>query len=254
MNKNEIAIKLDASVAEVIGNKNLQGFEKAYKVATAIETLSELLNDEYMKPIMKLQGQVLGFRTDRAYDQNVVKSCIIDAVLYGLQPVGNQFNIISGNMYPTKEGLSYLLKNTDGLSFKVVAGLPDIQGETGKVKMGVEWTIDGKQNQQELEFAIRVNRGMGSDAVIGKATRKTYMWLYNTINNTELTDGDVSDLPNTKVIKITPELTEAMEEMQTKLSAIDNVEDLKDFWQVMDAEERSKYKQLFNQRKTQLDG
>lgn len=40
---------------------------------------------------------------------------------------------------------------------------------------------------------------MGTDAVIGKATRKARCWLFNTINGTEITDGDATDTDATVV-------------------------------------------------------
>ncbi|MFK5282891.1 hypothetical protein ACI3PL_25325, partial [Lacticaseibacillus paracasei] len=79
---------------------------------------------------MALQGNRLGFKTDKdksgGYPESVVKNCLIEAVLLGIQPTGNQFNIIAGNMYPTKEGCGYLLNNFKGLSYNLVCSLPRI--------------------------------------------------------------------------------------------------------------------------------
>ena len=78
---NATIIKLQDSVSSVVLAEQLQGFEKAYLVASAAGELKKLLNDEYMKPIMALQGNRLGFKTDKdktgGYSLEIVKNCLI---------------------------------------------------------------------------------------------------------------------------------------------------------------------------------
>lgn len=192
-----VAAQLNRSVLSVIGAKNIEGFEKTYLVAEATSQLKKALTTEYMKPIMELQGSKLGFKADKNYPEETVKNCLIEAVLTGVQPVGNQFNIIMGNCYITKEGFGYLLKNIEGLSYEIIPQLPRIQTDkgSGAVVMKIRWTIEGKTNERDIDFAIKVNSAMGADAVIGKATRKARAWLHSTITNTEISDGDINDLP-----------------------------------------------------------
>ena len=194
----QIAEKLNNSVASVLGNGALIGFEKAYAVANAINELKSLLSPEYMKPIMELQGNKLGFKTDKdrdgGYSETVVKNCLIEAVLFGLQPCGNQFNIIAGNMYATKEGVGYLLSKIEGLSYDIIAELPRIKDVSGAVVMKITWTLQGVTQTKQLDLPIKINSGMGVDAVIGKATRKARKWLYDTITGSEVPEGDVIDV------------------------------------------------------------
>lgn len=194
----EIALKLNESVASAISNKDLKGFEKAFAVAASVDKLKGLLNEEYMKPIMKLQGNRLGFKTDKdgkgGYGETAVRDCLIEAVLMGVQPFGNHFNIIASNTYITKEGFGYLLNNTPGLRYKITPALPRISGNSAAIVMNIKWFIgSGKEQTEALEVAVRVNNGMGADAVIGKATRKARAWLYNNLNDLEISDGDVVD-------------------------------------------------------------
>jgi hypothetical protein len=203
----DIAKKLNEQVALVQKN-DFAGFERAYILADAIAQLNEILTPQYMKPIMALQGNKLGFKTDKdddgGYPEAVVKRCLIEAVLTGLQPVGNQFNIISGNMYPTKEGCGYLLNNTEGLTdWKITPELPrmtirDDGSGSAAIKMNIERTFKGESTTDQIDFPIKVNKRMGTDAVIGKATRKARAWLLNNINKklgkSEITDGDVQDV------------------------------------------------------------
>lgn len=193
-----VASKLNQSVMSVIGQDKIIGFEKAYLVSNAIAELKELLTPEYMKPIMNLQGNKLGFKTDKdtsgGYKEDVVKNCLIEAVLFGLQPTGNQFNIIAGNMYATKEGVGYLLSKIPGLKYDIIPELPRINSQSAAVVMNIEWTINGNHNAKKIDIPIKVNQYMGADAILGKATRKARKWLYDTITGTEIPEGDITDI------------------------------------------------------------
>ena len=195
---NEVAEKLNSSVLQVIGNENIKGFQRAYVIADAIATLKETLTKEYMKPIMNLQGNKLGFKTDKdssgGYSEDVVKNCLIEAVLFGLQPCGNQFNIIAGSMYATKEGCGYLLSKVQGLQYDIVPELPRMQEKSAAIVMNIKWTLNGVSNAKKLDIPIKLNAYMGTDAVIGKATRKARKWLFDTITGCELPEGDTTDI------------------------------------------------------------
>lgn len=222
----DLARKLNEKVGSVIGKDSLNGFEKAFLIANAIADLKLLLTAEYMKPIMSLQGNKLGFKTDKddkgGYPEDVVKNCLIEAVLTGLQPFGNQFNIISGSMYGTKEGFGHLLLNYPGLRYEIIPALPRINAEkTGAgVMMKIRWSLAGSDWQErEMDFAVKMNQYMGVDGAIGKATRKARAWLFNTINGTEVGEGDVQDIDH-KVIPITAdELLILYENVREKLTA-----------------------------------
>jgi hypothetical protein len=197
----EVAKEMDNSVIQVLGSKAIGGFEKAYLTAEAIQKLQAQLTPEYMKPIMALQGTRLGFRTDKdatgGYPEETVKRCLIEAVLTGVQPVGNQFNIIAGNMYVTKEGYgNSLLPNVPGLKYKITPTLPRIDTTKGSaaIVMKIKWAInDGEEKAEEIDIPIRVNASMGADAVIGKATRKARAWLFATVTGVEIGDGEVEE-------------------------------------------------------------
>ncbi|WNH10001.1 hypothetical protein [Thalassobellus suaedae] len=170
-----IAQKLNESVSTVLGQHQMMGFEKAYLIAEATAKLKSLLTPQYMKPIMQLQGSRLGFKSDKVYPETIVKDCLIEAVLTGLQPHGNQFNIIAGNMYPTKEGLGYLLANFKGLSYQIISELPRINASntSAAIVMNIKWKLKGgPQNEDKIELPIKMNQYMGTDAVIGKPPEK----------------------------------------------------------------------------------
>jgi hypothetical protein len=199
----QVIEKMTGIVTEFLGNKEIEGFAKAYHLATAIEGLRELLTPEYMAPIMKLQGTKLGFRTDKdrakgndkpGYPMEVVRECLIEAVLFGVQPVGNQFNIIAGGAYITKEGYGYLLKNIPNLSWLISSGIPRKVGSNGAVLMNVEFTYNGVKRTQPLDIAVKIDDYSSTDQVSGKAERKARYWLHKTVTGSETPEGDVLDI------------------------------------------------------------
>jgi hypothetical protein len=205
---NQISVveKLNSSVSKVLTANEMQGFEKSFLLANAIKELKLLLTSEYMKPIMEMQGNKLGFKSDKVYAEDVVKNCLIEAVLTGVQPFGNQFNIIAGNCYITKEGFGYLLGKFNGLNYKIISELPRIKDQSAAVVMNIEWTLNGVAKKESIDFPIKVNAYMGADAVIGKATRKARAWLYNQISGNEVGDGEVDSYEKAMgtTIDITP--------------------------------------------------
>ena len=197
--KNEVAIQLNQAVGSVLNQVNLIGFEKAYATAKSIETLKTLLTPEYMHPIMQLQGNRLGFKTDKdkgsGYPVDVVKNCLIEAVLMGLQPYGNEFNIIAGNTYPTKEGLGRVLATWNGLQYTLVCAVPKPQqdGKSAVIDVSLKWTINSKEHSQVVPIAVKMDAYTSVDALVGKATRKGRAWLLSAISGIEITDGDITD-------------------------------------------------------------
>lgn len=251
-NSTEIAQKLNDSVASVIGTDKLMGFEKAFLISNAIGELKTLLTPVYMAPIMQLQGNKLGFKTDKdkdgGYAESVVKNCLIEAVLYGLQPFGNQFNIIAGNMYATKEGVGYLLSNFKGLSYDIVAELPRIKEGSAAVVMIIEWSLSGaEKNVKKIDIPIKVNQYMGADAVLGKAMRKARKWLYDTITGSEIPDGDI-EFSDAKVVassfkeEIIFEDLEMLFEMKKVALTPEETTNAK---RILDDKETASYKKLF---------
>jgi hypothetical protein len=207
-NKNGLmAIKLNDVVSSVITQTHLQGFERAYATATAIQRLQELLTPEYLKPIMALQGNRLGVKTDKdktgGYPADVFKNCLIEAVLMGLQPYGNEFNIIAGNTYATKEGVGRLLATWRGLKYSLICGVPKPapDGKSAVVEVTIKWTINQESKEETIPISIKMDAYTSVDAMIGKATRKGRAWLLSAISGIEIVEADVTDA---EYLDITP--------------------------------------------------
>jgi hypothetical protein len=253
MTQIEVAKKLNLSVANVLTNKQINGFEKAFLVSSAIQELQALLTPEYMKPIMAMQGNRLGFKTDKdkesGYPEHVVKNCLIEAVLMGLQPTGNQFNIIAGNTYATKEGVGELLKSIPGLSYKINFELPRINNDksSAAIKALVKWEIDGKKDSDTVEIPVKMNSAMGTDAVIGKATRKARKWLFDTLTGSELPEGDVEDAKFTYVNEKEP-----VDKENERLALLINDADSPESLQILQPYVKPELLDLFNSKMDEL--
>ena len=236
--QHEIAVKLNQSVLSVIGEDNMAGFEKSFQIANAMAFLRENLTDEVMKPIMAMQGSKLGFKTDKdtsgGYPINVVRDCLIDASLTGVNTHGNQFNIISGITYITKEGYGELLKKvkqTNGLKYVIKHSVPKVDASKtfATVESTVKYTIDGVTEEETLTFSIKGNSFATADAYLGKAERKARAWLFNQVSDSEVSDGDVEDIDVTVVATQPVVSAEEKELAQFKevLLTINTVEELK---------------------------
>jgi len=190
-----VSQELNNQVLAVLSNK-VEGFEKAFIMASALQTLDKLLTPEFMEPIMALQGSNLGFKVDKMYSMQEVKDCLKDAVLLGLQPTGNEFNIIAKNMYPTRQGFGSLLKKINGLKYSISYSNPTFTTDKTSANCiaTIKWELNGEKNVQEQEFAIKSNAYATADAILGKAERKARRWLFNTVEGTDIPDGDVTDI------------------------------------------------------------
>lgn len=191
-------------------------FERTFALGAAMADLRDALDERVMTSIMKLQNTKLGFRTDepRGYPLHVVRDAVIEATVWGLQCVGNQFNIISGGFYATKEGYTYLLRNMPGLEDMRFVYHPAVISESstsgtrkdgtqyqkiereGKTLVDVSWVYMGKAECERLEFCIRVNAGMSQDAIMGKAERKAKKWLFERLTDRQLPDGEAEEFTN----------------------------------------------------------
>jgi len=203
-NQELVSKELNTQILAVLNN-NSQGFQKAFVMATAIQVLKERLTKEFMQPIMALQGSNLGFKSDKdktgGYPEEEVKGCLIDAVLLGLQPTGNEFNIIGGNMYPTRQGFGSLLEKINGLKYNLTYKNPTTASDQKSANciVTIDWDLNGEKGSQIIDFPIKSNAYATADALLGKAERKARRWLFNKLKGTDIPDGDIHDISHTEV-------------------------------------------------------
>lgn len=175
--------------------------QRAAVLAQGMQRLKDLISDEFIaQNFQPLQGSRLGFLTDKddkgGYDTKTVRECLIEALLRGVQPVGNEFNIIAGQPYITKEGFARLVREFPGLTdLRENYGVPKMSDNGARVQCSASWKLNGVEDSLEREFAIKVNRGMGTDAVLGKAKRKLLAAVFDRLTGSEMPEGEVGDAP-----------------------------------------------------------
>ncbi len=201
-----------AAISEAVGN-----VQHAFELAEGIGQLREILSQpEVLKRIESLKNTALGFLTDEgsrgqgwsylAYTPSELINAVTEALLRGLRLTGNEFNIISGRSYTTKWGLRRLVAEFPGVTDLVLLpGVPHLHNGTGAlVPYVATWNRDGKafkieRTQTEAadnRIAVKVNKGMGSDAILGKADRKMLASIYAQLTGSEvgMPDGDAAEI------------------------------------------------------------
>lgn len=197
----EVVKRLDAAIEAGLAAQGLAGrMERTIAVASAVAEISNLLTPSVLTPVMALQGRGIGFKTDKdtsgGYPIEVVRDCLIEAAMSGVFPCNNEFNIIAGRAYVTKEGMRRKLSQVKGLSYTLTPDVPRASqdGRGAVCKMLIEWSYQGKDNKKEIDIPCRMSTGMGADAIVGKATRKALAWLYQTITGQSVPDGEAGEI------------------------------------------------------------
>lgn len=190
--------------------KSAGGFESELAVAQAISDLRIALTPELMQPVMALMNTDLGFRTDRdpritprdkdgnpmlPYSVEVVRECFIESKLRGFHAVGNEWNIIAGRFYACKSGFRRKVTQWQGLTdFKDNYEVPRLIGDKGAVvKCRATWNKDGIAQSIEREIPVRVNHGMASDAILGKAQRKLLAAVHDRLTGVVTPEGEANE-------------------------------------------------------------
>lgn len=214
--KFEVALR-DASAIDIVNN-----FGAAFNAAQVITMLREALTDEVMTAVfMPLMNTKVGFRTDRdgkpdksgrtkpLYDIPTVRDAIIDAAIIGLLPTGNQFNIISGTMYPTKEGYTVLLKK---IGAKYIIDVQQDRSQNpafAEFPCKITYAFNGEKNSLTVVATVRRDQYSSNDQLRGKAERRAKKALYEYLTGTDYGDADeTSSRPNAVIDTVAVEISE----------------------------------------------
>lgn len=171
---------------------------RALLLARGVQVLRETLTPEVMALIRELENRDYGYQTDRGpgkgkqgtdsppYPAEVVKGCVITALLQGFFLTGNEFNIIAGRFYGTQAGYRRKLEAVAGISdIEVAPGVPQSRNGHAVVRVALSWALRGKRQQLRGPdgdpggvFAVLTRPTDGADQTIGKALRKAYKLAY----------------------------------------------------------------------------
>jgi hypothetical protein len=233
---NNTGIKINEILSESlpITMGNVVDFCQSLQVAGAINNLRQamLSTPEVKKAILSLMNNKMGFLTDRTasvinrnrrerkwpsepYSFEDLVDPIIEGLLKGYRITGNEINIISGQFYAAKNGnYRQIIEHNDISDFKYNNRPADLLngGKLARVKCWASWNQNGKkcsigiEQDDELILQVRVNYGMGEDAVVGKAHAKLFKRVLERITNRaapESTEvGGVYDAEFTTELKI----------------------------------------------------
>lgn len=195
-----------------------------FSCASAIGQLRKALTDEVMQEIvLPLVDTKAGFLTDRRptaknphpqpYSLQVLRNCVIDAILKGLALHGNQINIISGQVYITKEGYAALLKKL-GVKYIIDAGAPMVNGETVTFSVSVNAKYQGETISYKTSFMSKVTQYASFDLLAGKATARAIKSLYTYVSGIDA--GEVADVTSepTQAIIVDADVVQEPEPVQ----------------------------------------
>lgn len=182
----------------------LSAMERIYATAEAVHAIRNCITQPLLDRVMSLQNTSLGFRTDKpsGYPAEVVREVMVEAVVAGLNMVGNEVNIIAGRMYVTKEGFSRLLREHPNVRDLVLdIGVPNVVsgGAGAVVPCGAKWRWlreDGTLvpcSTPETKIAVKLGGNAGADAAVGKATRKLMARVYRQITGSEIAEGEIDE-------------------------------------------------------------
>jgi hypothetical protein len=186
-------------------------------IAAAIRDLERALTPQIMAEIASLQGTSLGFKADKRYGPEELRAPVIEALVRGFRLVGNEMNVIAGNFYGAQAGFERKVTEFPGLTdlnlaydvMEATNGVARVQciatfrlrGEPKKWERQVENSDAGRFDNR---IPIRVNSGMGLDAIIGKARRKFNAWIFDRLTGaaypTPEGDMDGDDQPRRDMI------------------------------------------------------
>lgn len=219
--------------------EGLGGFAKSVKLARGMALLQKAIQP-HMGELMAMRGSKLGFRTDRdstdkPYPESVIRDALVEGMLRGARPVGNEINVIGGNCYLTREFFERRLRELDGLTdLEIEEGVPANAGERGAlVEMHATWRLHGrpmrldcaKSEDRDTRIPVRMNAGMGADAVLGKARRKLLARIYARCTGSEWAQAEAEeDIVDGQVVE-----TVAVEPQAERLEAPEGDEALRSF-------------------------
>ena len=197
--------------------KIVNNFGAAFTAVGVVKLLRDALTDEVMNEVfMPLMNTKIGFLTDRdpnkpdkktgivptPYLVPVVRDCLIDALAMGLMPTGNQFNILAGKMYPTKEGYSALLSKL-GVKYLCEVGLDESEpgAKAARINVIMNYSYNGEKNKLAMVATVKKDNFSTMDLLRGKAERRGKKCLYEYLTGCDMgEDGETAVVDTTYTI------------------------------------------------------
>jgi hypothetical protein len=214
---------------------------KSAITSNVISELQQALTPAFVSSLKNtLEGTKLGFRTDKdgkgGYHPDVIRTCIIEAILYNLRLHGNEFNIIAGQMYPTKEGLTNLIERDPNFEdLQINMDLPTLAkdpfgeyfNEQNKAKKEYKssshvravvnfkatWKYRGEEFSLEDKVVTKAYSYTTDEAIWGKAKRKIRAAVLERTHGKSFSAPDPEELKGQKERKVIHRPNDQFEEV-----------------------------------------
>jgi hypothetical protein len=208
---------------DALEDEALTDLGRAMVRAVAIERIRAAITPEDMKRVRSLMNSPLGFQTDRdpnktkpkldkdgreipikEYPDVVLKECFVESIMHGAHLDGDEWNIIKGKCFLTKNYFVRKLGQVEGVkNVDYIPGTPRLVEGVWKTRVILEWSYYGHRmtlRGEDPKMAGRVisvanDNGSTIDNVGGKVTRRAYKSAYLTLTKSEheFPDGEVND-------------------------------------------------------------
>jgi hypothetical protein len=180
----------DNAVVELM-KSNLTGMSLMFAKITVVEKIESALDDEFMKKVMNLKGKEYGFKTDErageSYPDTKVKAAIVQALMFGAELTGNEFNILGGNCYLTKVFCkNWLRKNK--VWYKIPCSLSQ-KSENGTffIKVFAEWIdFDKNLHKETLDIPVAKHSNTSEATMKGCAERDAMAFIIEELRKESL--------------------------------------------------------------------
>lgn len=179
---------------------NVPALQAALRRAALIKVLMQALTDEVMEEFLPLVGTSLGFKTDRdssqqGYSKDEVRRCMVEALLYGARLTDNEFNIIKGKAYLTREFFTRVLAEDPQMqNLRVDYGVPERHKDGALVPVKATWTYNGVADSLDAKIPIATRDSDSIDNILGKAARKTLFRIHGRVTGSRFVpEGEVEE-------------------------------------------------------------
>jgi hypothetical protein len=231
--KKEDLIKFDALIRQARSELQQALFDGNDTLAAMIQVqaykaLEQAITPEILRDFRMLENNEGGFKTDRdpnrptkrdgkweqvqPYNDQVIKRVLISALSKGAKVVGNEFNVIAGNLYLTKQYYMPRVKQFPGLTqLKIVWGVPaqspSQRGWLYPVK--ASWVLNGipdsldctQQPGFDARIVVRAYETSSIDEVRGKAESKLYRLIFERVSGVNIEAAEsFEDAPESPIV------------------------------------------------------
>lgn len=198
---------VDKAVTELF-QSGLTGMSMTFAKITVVEKIEKVLDTDFMAKVMNLKGKEYGFKTDERsgenYPESKVKPAIVQAMMFGAEITGNEFNILGGNCYLTKNFCkNWLRKNK--IWYKIPCQLSQ-KAENGTffIRVFAEWLdFENCKHKETLDIPVAKHASTSEATMKGCAERDAMAYIIEELRKESLPMDKREDFKDTPYEDVT---------------------------------------------------